>query len=126
MPPVILMILGLFGFSLAGCDGWPTTFSNQTPVPVSFSYWHRSYDESSAAFRLDAGEFKLLAREHRLHDLKELRLVEDGREFIISEADLTRLKLDCPTHQCIPTYAGGGSLSGRPSTDGDLKAGSFR
>lgn len=126
MRPVILMILGSVGFGLGGCDGWPTRFSNQSAVPVSLSYWHSSYDQPSATFRLDAGESMLLAREHRLRDFRELRIVEDGREFIISEADLSQLKVDCPTYQCILTYAGGGSLSARPWTNDDAKANSSR
>lgn len=119
MRPVILMTLGSVGFILGGCDGWPTRFSNQTPVPVSLSYWHSSYDRPSATLRLDAGESMLLAREHRLRDFKEIRVVEDGRAFIISEAVLSQLKEDCPTYQCILTYSGGGRLSARPWTNDD-------
>lgn len=121
MRPVILIILGSVGIGLGGCDGWPTRFSNQTPVPVSLSYLHSSYNQPSATIRLDAGESMLLARDHRLRDFKELRVNEDGREFIISEADLSQLKEDCPTYQCVLTYAGGGILSARPWTNDDDK-----
>ena len=126
MRAAILMILGSVGLGLGGCDGWPTRMSNQTPVPVSFSYWHNSYDHPSATFQLNAGESTLLAREHRLRDFREIRIVEDGREFIISEADLFQLMEDCPAYQCILSYAGGGSLSARPWTSEDAKEDSPR
>lgn len=126
MRPAILMILGSVGFGLAGCDGWPTRFSNQTPVPVSLSYWHNGHDQPSATFQLNAGESRLLAREHRLRDFREIRVAENEREFIISEASLSRLKDDCPTYQCILTYAGGGRLSARPLADEDARENSSR
>ena len=121
MRAVIVMILGLVALSIGGCDGWPTRFSNQTAVPVSFSYWHNSLDQRSATFLLNGGESTLLAREHRLSDFREIRVVEGGREFIISEADLSRLKEDCPAYQCVLTYAGGGRLSARRWTRDDAK-----
>lgn len=126
MRPVILMILGLVALGIGGCDGWPTRFSNQTAVPLSFSYWHNSHDERSGTFPLNAGESTLLAREHRLLDFREIRIVEGGREFIISEADLSQLKEDCPTYQCLLTYAGDGRLSARPWTSDDAKEKSSR
>lgn len=126
MRTVIVVILGLAALSIGGCDGWPTRFSNQTAVPVSFSYWHNSLDQRSATFLLNAGESALLAREHRLRDFREISVVEGGREVIISEADLSRLKEDCPTYQCILTYAGGGRLSARPWTRDDVKQNSSR
>lgn len=120
MRAVILMISGSVVFGLGGCDGWPTRFSNQTPVPVSFSYWHKNYPQPSATFQLNAGQSTLLAREHRLRDLNEIRVVDDGREFIISGTDLSELKKDCLT-ECILTYAGEGRLSARPWTSDDAK-----
>jgi hypothetical protein len=126
MRSVVLLIFGLAGVVLGGCDGWPTRMSNQSLVPVSFSYWHKSYGQPSATFHLNAGESTLLAREHRLRDFREIRVVEDGREFIISEADLSQLKEDCPTYRCILTYAGGGQLAAKPETSGDHKQNSPR
>lgn len=116
MRAVIVIILGLVALSTGGCDGFPTSISNKTALPVSFSYWHNSQDQRSATFIINSGESLLLAREHRLRDFKEIRAFEGGHKFIISDDDLYQLKEDCPTSQCILTYVGGGRFSARPKT----------
>lgn len=121
MRVAILLVLASAGLALGGCDGWPTTMRNHSPTPISFTYWHSSYAEPSATFGLDSGQSMLLARELRLSDFKEIRVIESGHEFTVSGERLQQLKLDCAEYQCILTYAGDGRLSARPWKPDDAK-----
>jgi hypothetical protein len=122
MRAAILLVLTFAGLALGGCDGWPTTMRNHSTTPISFTYWHDSYAEPSATFNLNSGQSMILARELRLRDFKEIRVIESGHEFIMSGESLEELKRDCPEYQCILTYAGDGRLSARPWSPDDPKS----
>ena len=121
MRAAILLLLGSAGLALGACDGWPTTVQNSSPTPISFAYWHDSYAQPSATVSLNGGQSIVLARELRLRDFREIRVNDNGHEFIVSGASLQQLKQDCPEYQCVIVYAGDGRLSARPPTSDDAE-----
>jgi hypothetical protein len=112
---LLVVLIGCLG--LAACDGWPTSFANQTAGVVGFSYRQKSYDHPSTVITYTAGARTLLAREHSLRDFTEIRVIDGDHTHVFAGERLDGLKAACPQYQCELIYRGDGNLIARPWTE---------
>ena len=94
---------------LAGCDAWPTRFTNHSHATITVQYWDRQEASISAPFSLDAGTSVLLERDMFIKKISEIDVTEDGKTYRMDDKALAAARKKCPD-VCTLEYLPDGRL----------------
>jgi hypothetical protein len=104
---------------LSGCDAWPTSVWNHTASSITFVYHHKQYKQWSYPLDISGGHATKLARGHYLEDVIGIKIIDQGKVYLLSDKSVTALQNRCwrgimqkitNLGDCYLTYLGDGRL----------------